>query len=159
MEGFLRLAGVPDQNALRHLELQIAGIALGVPERVADPPSRFPCCICRGEMFTASDSFPSQPRLQPAHLPAAFAQYPFSNRADQPILLGQRNEVAGRDHPPSLAAPTQQGFDSLHLTAAHVDQRLVARLSNSPLARAWFKATANSSWSTPARAMSGVKKR
>ena len=59
---------------------------------------------------------------------AGGAQHPFADRHDQPVRLGDRDEVVGRDHAAGRMAPAQQRLEAGDATAGNVDQRLVMDL-------------------------------
>ena len=52
------------------------------------------------------------------------AQHPLADRHDEPRLLGDRHEFAGRDGGLARRAPTQQRLEAGNLVALDVEQRL-----------------------------------
>ena len=59
---------------------------------------------------------------------AGGAQHPLPERDDQPGLLGERNELAGRDHAALRMPPADQRLEARDLLAAGLGLRLVVDL-------------------------------
>ena len=61
-------------------------------------------------------------------LAAPLAQDPAADRDDQPALLGERDELEGRDQAAGGVAPAQQRLDAGDRAVAQADERLVVQL-------------------------------
>ena len=64
----------------------------------------------------------------PHRVVAGATDHPLAERHDQPGLLGERNELVGRDQPAGRMPPAHQRFHAAPLPGLDVEERLVVHL-------------------------------
>ncbi len=68
-----------------------------------------------------------------AHLSAGVAEDPLEDVADQPLVLGERDEGRRAEQPPARVVPADQGFGAGDAPVGEGDDRLVADLELMPV--------------------------
>ena len=69
---------------------------------------------------------------------AGLPQHPFADRHDEPRLLRERDELAGRNDAPLRMIPAQQGLEAACLVALDVDDWLVVEFELA-IAELWVR--------------------
>ena len=112
-----------EQGRLGDLEAEPRGSHPRLRERLLDGVTKPGCWISRAETFTHRNADRSM--FGPGHrLAAGFAQDPAADRQDRAVLLGDLDELAGRDHATLRVLPADERLDAGQ-APSQVDDRLI----------------------------------
>ena len=121
-------AGVVHQGAFGQFQLQQFRIEAAVVQRRQHDLAEVLVLELFGRQVHRHADGVAGAALPRPGLVAGGAQHPFADRHDQACVLGQRNELVGRDQTALGMAPAHQGFDGDDVAAAHVDLRLIQQI-------------------------------
>ena len=106
--------GLLEQHALGQLQLQHVGVGAGLSQHLRNHPVKRPVAgLHRRDVDRHRDRRHARSRPAPAgRLTARLEQHPAPDRQDQPVLLGQRDELGRLEQPALGMVPPKQGLDA-----------------------------------------------
>jgi len=113
---------IADESALGDLEREAARLQPGLEQHAVHETRQ----VAMAELHRRQVQRDLQRRRPGGGLAARFSQGPFSDRHNQPVLLGGRDEAAGRDQAAVRVHPADQRLEADDL-ALHARLRLVVQ--------------------------------
>mmetsp|Transcript_7594 Transcript_7594/g.12525 ORF Transcript_7594/g.12525 Transcript_7594/m.12525 type:complete len:204 (-) Transcript_7594:22-633(-) len=117
--------GILHGHRLGDLEFEVLAGDAGIAQRAGQGVQEARVAELRHRHIDSHPEVGVAQGLQPLELMAGGAQDELADRDDEAALLGQGDELVGRDIASIIGAPAQQGLGADHAAADQLDLRLV----------------------------------